>query len=154
MVSIRDIFKKGTSKTIKVSKLASKSINKGANKFIDFDLLKLKFIVHIFCAFPFFIWALFYMIYSNTPLSFSSYGRRISIESLIDFNLIFLWFLFYYLIVFLFFLSRAFKGNKLKISFKLVILFLILNGVVSFVSEATLFYLLGLSFNDLLEHII
>ena len=155
MVSIRDLFKRGTSKTIKASKVASSSINKGANKVIDFNLLKLKFIIHFFLAFPFFIWALFYLIYSNVQWSINPrFGSKIVIDSLLDFNLIFFVFLFYFIVVFLFFLNRAIKGNKLKISIKLVIYFLILNGIVSVASEATLFYLLDLDLNEFLDRIL
>ena len=69
MASIREIFKKSKFKTIKATQEASKVINKGANNVADFDLLRLKFIIHWFFAFVFLLWLIGYSTYSMTTLT-------------------------------------------------------------------------------------
>ena len=160
MASLRDLFKKSSS----TSKNISKSISKGANKVVDFDLYKLKFIIHWFFAFIFFIWAFAYSFASYlTPQTFRPFGiccrsnktsdEHVAYEfiGLTSVSPVFNLFLFYYVIIFLIFFLRALKGNKKKISLGLPFSLFFLNMFVFLCSELTLYLVYGYSFNEAIE---
>ncbi len=155
MTSLRDIFKKSASK----SKDVSKSINKGTNKVLDFDLSRLDFLFNwIFVVF-FSLWAWGYFLYVFESNTFMPFGQccvgtstkgypEIHISSIISLHYVFKIYFIYFLLVALLYWIIAIK-NKTKdsdVNSKQIIGFILLNIIVTILSHYSLYFYYGYTF--------
>ena len=162
MTSLRDIFKKSASK----SKDVSKSINKGTNKVLDFDLSRLDFLFNwIFVVF-FSLWAWGYFLHVFESYTFMPFGTccggspsgkgypEIHISSIISLHYVFKIYFIYFLLVALLYWIIAIK-NKTKdsdVNSKQIIGFFLLNTFVTILSHYSLYFYYGYTLQEAFKY--